>query len=313
MHLDLRCEGDTGIVLRRDFAAPREAVFRAFTQADLVLRWMGTPSHPITRCEIDLRPGGTARYEWGAMGLTATFVSIAAPHRIEHTERFDEDWTGGATRVVTTFEESALGTSVRMEITYGSTSTREAVVGSPMRLGLALNYLSLDDLLAGRKPLFLCDPERDLVLERVVQVPPENVWRAWTEPELLVQWFTPAPWRTESANVRAVPGGPFDIVMVGPDGERNEGRGCVLCVVPNRLLVWTDALSEGFRPQGEAFMTGILLLTPHPEGTHYRALVRHAGPEARQQHAEMGFEHGWGAALDQLVDLAAGLELNATE
>ncbi len=157
-----------------------------------------------------------------------------------------------------------------------------------------------------RPSLFEVDPELDLVLERVVPVSPHKVWRAWTEPELLVQWFTPAPWRTESARVRAVPGGPFDVVMAGPDGQRNDSKGCVLQAIPDRLLVWTDALSEGFRPQPEPFMTGILLLTPHPEGTRYRAVVRHAGPEARAQHAQMGFEHGWGAALDQLVDKAAG-------
>lgn len=307
MHLVLRPEGDRSIVLIREFAAAREAVFRAFTDADAVLQWMGTPSHPITRCEIDLRPGGRARYEWGAMGLDATYVSIEAPHRIEHTEIFDEDWTGGETRVVTTFEESSLGTRVRMEISYRSSEARDSVAASPMQYGLELNYLSLDDLLAGRKPLFEVDPDKDLVLERIVPVKPATVWRAWTEPELLVQWFTPAPWRTESARVHPIPGGPFDIVMAGPDGERNDSKGCVLQAVPNRLLVWTDALSQGFRPQREPFMTGILLFTPHPDGTHYRAVVRHQGPEARAQHAEMGFEHGWGAALDQLVELAQRL------
>lgn len=307
MHLILHPEGERSIVLIREFAAPREAVFRAFTDADAVMQWMGTPSHPLTKCEIDLRPGGRARYEWGSMGLNVTYVSIEAPNRIEHTELFDEDWTGGEAHVVTSFEESAHGTRTRMEITYSSREARDAVAASSMQYGLELNYLNLDDLLAGRKPLFEVDPERDLVLERIVPVKPEAVWRAWTEPELLVQWFTPAPWRTESARVRAIPGGPFDVVMAGPNGEHNDSKGCVLQAIPSRLLVWTDALSEGFRPQREPFMTGILLLTPHPEGTQYRAVVRHVGPEARAQHAEMGFEHGWGAALDQLVEMAKGL------
>jgi uncharacterized protein YndB with AHSA1/START domain len=41
------------------------------------------------------------------------------------------------------------------------------------------------------------DPRLDLLLERVVDVPPELVWRAWTVPEHVKKWFTPAPWVTE--------------------------------------------------------------------------------------------------------------------
>ena len=42
-------------------------------------------------------------------------------------------------------------------------------------------------------------PHYDLVLQRVVPVAPELVWAAWTQPEHITQWFTPAPWTTPSA------------------------------------------------------------------------------------------------------------------
>lgn len=146
------------------------------------------------------------------------------------------------------------------------------------------------------------DPTLDLVLERTLPVPVSRVWRAWTEPEHLKPWFCPRPWIVSHCEIDLRPGGLFRTVMNGPDGEVADGSGCYLEVVPQRRLVWTDALLPGYRPSGQAFMTGMLLLEPTPEGTRYVAIARHATPEATKQHEDMGFLHGWGAAADQLVE-----------
>src|ERR1700754_5062637 len=96
---------------------------------------------------------------------------------------------------------------------------------------------------------FRPDPELDLVLERTVDVPPEFVWRAWTEPELIKRWFTPAPWTTPGAEVDLRPGGAFRTIMRSPEGQEMDNTGCFLEVVPNRRLVWTGALGPDFRPK----------------------------------------------------------------
>jgi uncharacterized protein YndB with AHSA1/START domain len=149
------------------------------------------------------------------------------------------------------------------------------------------------------------DPELDLELTRETDVAPELVWRAWTEPELLVQWFTPKPWETPVAEVDLRPGGKFRTVMRGPDGEENDNQGCYLEVVPNERLVWTAALAPGFRPQpGPLPFTAIIELERTPSGgTKYRAIAMHQDPEGRKVHDEMGFHDGWGAVFDQLVEL----------
>ncbi|TPV96977.1 MAG: polyketide cyclase [Myxococcales bacterium FL481] len=149
------------------------------------------------------------------------------------------------------------------------------------------------------------DPKLDLVLERVVSVPPALVWKAWTEPEHLKRWFTPRPWRTVACQIDLRPGGIFSTKMCSPEGEEMpDDPGCYLEIVENRRLVFTDALGPGYRPKGEGFMTATILLEPEGSGTRYRAIVKHANREARQKHEEMGFLDGWGAALDQLVELA---------
>jgi uncharacterized protein YndB with AHSA1/START domain len=146
-----------------------------------------------------------------------------------------------------------------------------------------------------------------LRFERIVPVPVEHLWKGWTDPEMLVRWFTPAPWVTTEVDIDLRPGGVFRTVMRGPDGERNEGIGCVLVVEPMRRFVWTSALGPGFVPQqlpeGEFFFTGVIELSSVDPGSSYRATVLHANEHDARRHEEMGFYEGWNAALDQLVAL----------
>lgn len=149
------------------------------------------------------------------------------------------------------------------------------------------------------------DPEVDLVLDRRVNVRPEIIWKAWTQPEHLKRWFTPKPWETVDCQIDLRPGGVFSTTMRSPEGEvMPADPGCYLEIVENRKLVFTDALTAGYRPKGEGFMTAVILLEPHGSGTRYTAIARHADAGARKKHEEMGFLDGWGAALDQLLELA---------
>lgn len=156
------------------------------------------------------------------------------------------------------------------------------------------------------------NPELDLVLERTVDVKPEQVWAAWTRPEHLKHWFTPAPWKTVEVELDLRPGGMFRTVMQSPEGQDFPGLGCVLDVVENRRLVWTSALEPSFRPSPkgsdeEMFFTAIVSIEPAGEGTKYTATAIHRNPEDKKKHEEMGFHEGWGKALDQLVEYATNL------
>lgn len=155
------------------------------------------------------------------------------------------------------------------------------------------------------------DPKLDLVLERMLDVRPELVWRAWTMPEYLKKWFTPAPWMTVDCEMDLRPGGIFRTTMRSPEGQEYPGTGCFLDVVENRKLVWTSALGPGFRPviqEADAFpFTAIILLEPHSQGTKYTAIAIHADEADCKKHESMGFHAGWGKALEQLVAVAKGM------
>jgi len=151
------------------------------------------------------------------------------------------------------------------------------------------------------------NPVLDLVFERVVPVRRELLWKAWTTPDLLMQWFCPLPWKVTECQLDLRPGGRFRTVMRGPAGEVHDNVGVYLEVVAPERLVWTDALVPGWRPAEKPFFTGIITFTPEGAGTRYHALGRHASEAVRRQHEELGFHEGWGKALDQLVALAKTL------
>ena len=149
--------------------------------------------------------------------------------------------------------------------------------------------------------------KRELLLTRLIDAPPASVFRCWTEPELIVQWFTPPPWKTIHAEIDLRAGGASLIVMQGPDGTEMPNHGVYLEVVRNERLVFTDAYSAGWVPADKPFFTGILTFEDEGGKTRYTARARHWTVEDCDQHEKMGFHEGWGVATDQLAALAASL------
>lgn len=149
--------------------------------------------------------------------------------------------------------------------------------------------------------------ESTLTLRRHIATAPAAIWRCWTEPHLLMQWFAPHPVKTVEAVLEVYPGGRFFTSMLLPDGSEHSSEGCFLLTEPGQRLVFSDCLLAGFRPAPKAFFTADITLTPAPGGTDYHVSALHANEAGAKRHAEMGFEAGWGAATEQLAALAASL------
>ncbi|MGC6400535.1 SRPBCC family protein [Sphingomonas sp. FW199] len=141
----------------------------------------------------------------------------------------------------------------------------------------------------------------ELSIERVLDAPVAALWRAYTHH--LNEWFCPPPWRAEVVEMDLRPGGRSAITMYGPDGEVMPNDGIYLEVVPERRIVFTDALTTDWQPQGP-FMVGGFEFEPDGERTRYRGWARHWTKEAKAQHEAMGFEAGWGKVAEQLEAVA---------
>ena len=150
--------------------------------------------------------------------------------------------------------------------------------------------------------------DKELVLDRLIDAPRDKVYRCWTEPDLIKQWFAPKPWTTPKVEIDVRPGGASTVTMADPEGNEYPNPGIYLEVVPDEKLVFTDSYSEGWKPAAEPFMTAILLLADAPDGgTSYTAIARHRNPDARKTHEDMGFADGWGTVATQLEAYAKGL------
>ena len=148
----------------------------------------------------------------------------------------------------------------------------------------------------------------EMSFTRLMDVSADKLFRCWTDPALLPQWFAPRPYTTPVAEVDLRPGGASKIVMRSPEGQDIPCPGQYLNVVPNRKLVFTDAFTGDWMPRdGTPFMVATITFEPEGDKTRYTATVRHWSEADRQKHEEMGFYQGWGICADQLEALAKTL------
>jgi uncharacterized protein YndB with AHSA1/START domain len=149
---------------------------------------------------------------------------------------------------------------------------------------------------------------RDLILTAVIDAPRDKVYRCWTEPELVKQWFAPAPFTTPAVEMDVRPGGSSLIVMRSPEGQDMPNPGVILEAVPNEKLVFTDAFTKAWEPSEKPFMTAILTFEDAGDGkTMYTARARHWSVADREAHEKMGFHQGWTLCTEQLAALAGKL------
>jgi uncharacterized protein YndB with AHSA1/START domain len=149
--------------------------------------------------------------------------------------------------------------------------------------------------------------DRELVITRLIDAPREKLFRAWTEPELLKQWFAPQPLTTPVAELDVRSGGSNRIVMRTPQGNELPNRGVYLEVIKNERIVFTDAYTSAWEPSENPFLTVVVTFEDEGGKTRYTARALHWTVADREAHEEMGFHQGWNQCTNQLATLAAKL------
>ena len=145
--------------------------------------------------------------------------------------------------------------------------------------------------------------EFELSISRLIDAPRSRIFRAWTEPQLLVQWWGPHGMTTPECEIDLRVGGLFRTLMRAPDGKEYPTQGVYLEIVAPQRIVFTDAFKPGWIPSGKPFMSAEVTLEEVDGKTLYTARAMHWTEEDRQAHEAMGFHEGWGQSLDRLVTL----------
>lgn len=149
---------DREVQVKRSFRAPRTLVYRAYTEPELVRRWLlGPPGWSMPVCEMDLRVGGRYRWRWrndedgSEFGFTGTFREVQ-PTRIVHTEAYDpgtlaDDFPKNDALVTVTFSEEGGVTTITSLMDFGSKEARDAAMATGMTDGMEQSYQLMDRLL----------------------------------------------------------------------------------------------------------------------------------------------------------------------
>ena len=150
--MTLKIEGDRQIVVKRHFAAPPDAVYRAHTEPELIQRWLlGPDGWTMPVCISEARPHGKLRYEWtdgkgGGFHLTGEYLELQPFSRIVHVERMHLPDPTPDNHVETTFEPEGAGTLMTMRMTLPDGETRARMLETGMEHGMEASYVRLESL-----------------------------------------------------------------------------------------------------------------------------------------------------------------------
>ena len=319
------------VTLTRVFLAPRDRVWRAWTDPEEVTKWWGPKGFSAPGVSIDHRVGGKFRLGMRGVGLdgierdnwnVGEYREIVPLQRVVASMHFADaegnpvpashyglpgDWPDEVLLTVT-FEDLPEG---KTKVSVRERGIPDIVAGMT---GLGWNE-SMDKLAEslkspplgsqtsekGRNPLTLSLPsDREVLITRVLDAPRDRVFRAYTDPDAIPEWWGPRGYTTEVVVMDVRPGGSWRYVQRDLDGREHAFQGSYLEVLP------PERLTETFEYEG---MPGhvheeTVTFEEHETGkTKVTVRVRFASNEDRDGMLGAGMEWGLRDSMDRLEDL----------
>ncbi|HLG11251.1 MAG TPA: SRPBCC family protein [Dehalococcoidia bacterium] len=297
---------DREIVITRRLNAPRELVFKAWTDREQIGVWWGPRGFTTTTHEMDVRIGGSWRFtmhhaERGNFENLITYTEIVPPQRLVYDHGGDDGKV--EFQSIVTFEARGDRTQLTMRGIFPTVEARDHAVREYGAVeGGKQTIARLAELVEGQAG-------KVLEITRIFDAPRELVFAAWTERDRFVQWAGPNGSTTPFCEIDARPGGLMRFCMRSPDGQEIWCGGQFLEIVPPERISCTDYFTDrdgkimaptsyGTSPgwPEEAFVT----VTFEDVDGKTKLTLRHFAGAAAQEDID-GADQGWNQSFDKLV------------
>ena len=278
------------LALERRYAVPSEKVWQAWTDPEALKRWWGPGERAsVSLAQLDVRVGGRFRIVFGGPQgrdheCAGIYREVIPNRKLVFTWCWPNTTPERVSQITILFKPAGGGTD--LEFLHEQFFDEAARDGH--QRGWSESLVKLERFLTVEAPA--------LSVTRDYTFAPEKVWRAWTDPQALGQWFRPdASFSIPVAEADVRVGGRFRVLMVDAKGEEFDLAGVYREVVPVRKLVMTWGWKN--QPGHES----LVLVTFRPSNRGTQLELRHEGYldfDNQPTH-----EQGWNGALDKLGQL----------
>lgn len=301
---------DREIVVTRTFEAPRDLVFRAWTDPRHVAHWFGPNGFTLTTHEMDVRLGGRWRYIMhGPDGKNydnrIVYAEVVQHERLVYEHGEDKDNDPGRFDVTATFDDVGGKTKVTLRMVCRSAEQRAEVV--------KFGAIEGGNQTMARLAEYLPKMTKPFVVSREFEAPRDLVWKVWTDVEHLKKWWGPKGFVITSSRLDLRPGGLFHYCMRTPAGEDWWGRFVFKEVSAPHRLVWINSFSDenggiSRHPLGPTWPIEMWTVVTFAERAGKTTVTINWNPYNANEEEAKTFDSGrqsmtggWGGTLEQLA------------
>jgi uncharacterized protein YndB with AHSA1/START domain len=307
---------DREIIATRVYDAPRELIFKLWSDPQHLAQWWGPRGFTTTTFNMDFKPGGVWRFVMHGPDGTdyqnkITWVDIDAPRKLVYRHGGDKEVEPVNFEVTVTFDDAPGGkTKLNMRMVFPSAAAKNFVVE---KYGAVEGLRETTTRLGEYLPV-LNQPERPFMISRTFDAPRDLVWKAWIEREQMMQWFGPKTFTITSATQDLRTGGFFHYCMVSTDGKEMWGKWTYREIIPPQRIVWVNSFSDAqgglgrhpFAPEWPAEMLSTAIFAEH-EGKTTVTMMWHPinASEAERTTFDAGRESmkgGWTGTMERLAE-----------
>jgi uncharacterized protein YndB with AHSA1/START domain len=313
--------GRLDMVITQKFDAPRELVYRIYTDAQLIPEWWGPRQLTTTIERQELKPGGIWRYiqrdeQQNIFAFHGVYHSIVPERRIISTFEW-EGMPGHVVFVTTNFDDQNGKTIVTEHEIFQSVEDRDGMIQQGMEEGIIEGNQRFNELIErvrtgqaqGENIAHYAGDGGSVRLTREYNATPEQVWEEWTDPELYKCWSGSKDYYTPYTDIDLRVGGKYLISNRGPDGKDIWTTGTYKEIIEPKRLVMTNSFADEhgnivpvsyYDTRSKYPLEMELDLTLEDLGGRTRLVLEHKGLPSGEIIEQT--RQGWSEELDKLGD-----------